>query len=208
VAADRFDRLAGDIVDGRALDWDTIEAQSDPAERGLLAELRVVATVAAAHRAAASDLPKWGLLRIVEEVGHGAFGVVYRAFDPQLARDVALKVMNDAAESREIVREGRLLARIRHPNIVTVHGADVHDGRAALWMEFVDGRTLEEVLHAHGPFGAGEAAVIGRTLCGALAAVHAAGLVHGDVKAQNVMREHGGRVVLMDFGAGNDRPFS
>ena len=208
MAADRFDRLAGDIVDGRALDWDTIEAQSDPAERGLLAELRVVATVAAAHRAAASDLPKWGLLRIVEEVGHGAFGVVYRAFDPQLARDVALKVMNDAAESREIVREGRLLARIRHPNIVTVHGADVHDGRAALWMEFVDGRTLEEVLHAHGPFGAGEAAVIGRTLCGALAAVHAAGLVHGDVKAQNVMREHGGRVVLMDFGAGNDRPFS
>ena len=94
------------------------------------------------------------------------------------------------------------LARVRHPNVVTVHGADVRDGRAGLWMEFVHGRTLESWVQAHGALGPGEATTLGVDLCRALAAVHGAGLVHGDVKAQNVMREDGGRTVLMDFGAG------
>src|SRR5204863_5417319 len=71
-----------------------------------------------------------------------------------------------------------------------------------LWMELVEGQTLDVWLGAHGPMGAGEATTIGIDLCRALAAVHGAGLVHGDVKAQNVMREKGGRIVLMDFGAG------
>jgi serine/threonine-protein kinase len=69
-------------------------------------------------------------------------------------------------------------------------------------MEFVRGLTLEQMLATHGPFSAGEAGLVGYELCGALAAVHHAGLVHRDVKAQNVMREEGGRLVLMDFGAG------
>ena len=71
-------------------------------------------------------------------------------------------------------------------------------------MEFVSGHTLEELLLTHGPFGAREAALIGLDLCRALAAVHRAGLMHGDVKAHNVMREEGGRTVLMDFGTGKD----
>jgi TolB-like protein/Tfp pilus assembly protein PilF len=86
--------------------------------------------------------------------------------------------------------------------VVTIHGADVFDGRAGIWMEFVAGRTLKAIVAEQGPFGPSEAAVIGRDLCRALAAVHHRGFVHRDVKAQNVMREAGGRTVLMDFGAG------
>ncbi len=109
-----------------------------------------------------------------------------------------------------MIDEGRLLARVRHPNVVTVYGADRIDGRVGLWMEFVRGRTLEAVLRDQGPFGADEATLIGLDLCRALSAVHGAGLIHRDVKAQNVMREAGGRIVLMDFGTGredlSDRP--
>jgi serine/threonine-protein kinase len=101
-----------------------------------------------------------------------------------------------------MLHEARALARVEHPNVVVVHDAEERDGRAGLCMEFVRGRTLEAILHSDGPRGAGEAALIGQELCQALSAVHAAGLVHRDVKAQNVMREDGGRVVLMDFGAG------
>src|SRR5580692_4233475 len=71
-------------------------------------------------------------------------------------------------------------------------------------MELVKGRTLAELLRAQGPFSAREAALVGLDLCRALAAVHGAGLLHGDVKAHNVMREEGGRTVLMDFGTGRD----
>ena len=71
-------------------------------------------------------------------------------------------------------------------------------------MEFIKGRTLEHLLRTQGPFGAREAALIGLDLCRAVAAVHRAGLIHGDIKAHNVMREEGGRTVLMDFGASRD----
>ena len=78
------------------------------------------------------------------------------------------------------------------------------NGQFGLWMEFVRGRTLRQIIEDRGPFGAHEALTLGAEVARALAAVHAAGLVHGDLKAQNVMREEGGRVVLMDFGAGDD----
>src|SRR5207248_1845014 len=100
--------------------------------------------------------------------------------------------------------EGRLLARIRHQNVITVHGVAVHEQRVGLWMELVRGETLEQLLQKRGPFSAREAALVGIDLCRALAAIHAAGLIHRDVKAQNVMREDGGRIVLMDLGTGRE----
>jgi Tol biopolymer transport system component/tRNA A-37 threonylcarbamoyl transferase component Bud32 len=158
----------------------------------------------------APSLPAtWGPLRLLELVGHGAFGDVYRAWDPRLDREVALKLLrrggarSDSVGS-QVINEGRMLARVRHPNVVTVFGADRIDGRVGLWMEFVRGRTLEAVLRDHGPFGAQEATIIGLDLCRALSAVHGTGLIHRDVKAQNVMREAGGRLVLMDFGTGRE----
>jgi hypothetical protein len=151
----------------------------------------------------------WGHLAILEKIGEGAFGAVYRARDGKLQREVALKLLwlaepGAPSNSPRALKEARLLARVRHPNVATVYGADQIHGRVGLWMELVKGRTLAELLGAQGPFGAREAALVGLDLCRALAAVHGAGLLHGDVKAHNVMREEGGRTVLMDFGTGKD----
>jgi Tfp pilus assembly protein PilF/TolB-like protein len=150
---------------------------------------------------------RWGHLTLRERVGSGVFGEVYRAYDDKLDRDVALKLLRTGTRSADrlaakVLHEGRLLARVRHPNVVSVHGVEAHGDRVGLWMEFIRGCTLEQLLERQGLFGAREATLIGQDLCRALAAVHASGLVHRDVKAQNVMREEGGRVVLMDFGTG------
>ncbi len=196
--------LAEAVADGSAVDWPHAEssARTDE-ERRAIAQLRGLAQL---QDAARGHTLAWGPLEIKSEIGRGTFGVVYRAWDTRLDREVALKLLHDAdGQSRDaaaVVAEGRLLARIRHPNIVVVHGADAHDGRIGLWMEFITGATLKELLEQQGPFGASEAAVIGRVLCSALAAVHKQGYLHRDIKAQNVMREAGGRIVLMDFGAG------
>lgn len=157
-------------------------------------------------RPSSEPLDRWGHLEIIEQIGQGSFGNVYRARDTRLDRDVALKLLRKGRQSSElaekILHEGRILARVRHRNVVAVFGAEDRDGRVGLWMEYIRGRTLEQLLRSTGAFGAREAALIGQELCRALAAVHKAGLVHRDVKAQNVMREEGGRLVLMDFGAG------
>ena len=214
--------LAARVDEGKPIDWDAEErAAADDDARAVIQGFRVLASVAAVAQddsfdavAAPATWPRadhnlsgtaWGPLRLEKAVGRGAFSQVYRAVDP-LGRHVAVKLLaprlgGDNLSAR-VLDEGRVLASVKHPNIVVVHGADEHDGRVGLWMEFVHGRTLAAEVDARGAHSADEAIVIGRALCGALAAVHAKGLVHGDVKAHNVMREEGGRVVLMDFGAG------
>lgn len=150
----------------------------------------------------------WGTLILLNEVGRGGFGTVYRAWDPALTREVALKIIavpeSDKEVARSVLAEGRLLARVRHPNVVTVYGAQQIGDQVGLWMEFVNGRTLQALIERDGPMAADEASVIGMAVCSALVAVHAAGLVHRDVKTRNVMREAGGRIVLMDFGTGRE----
>ena len=86
--------------------------------------------------------------------------------------------------------------------MVTIHGAEVIEGRVGLWMELVLGRTLDQILREGRKFSAEEVASLGVEICRAVAAVHRAGLVHRDVKASNVMVADDGRVVLMDFGTG------
>ena len=157
-----------------------------------------------------SEVHRWGPLEIRDKLGHGGFGTVYRAWDPTLQREVALKILDapgkDAITQREtILREGRLLARIRHQNVATVHGVAEHDGSVGLWMELVRGKSLEELLKANGPFGSRESIGIGIELCSALRAVHNAGVIHGDISAKNVIREEGGRIVLVDLGLGGHR---
>jgi serine/threonine protein kinase/Tol biopolymer transport system component len=209
------------ICEGRSVDWDALERDASPSFRQKIAALRMVETIARVHRSTADAAPderrdapagevpeRWGQLQVLEHVASGAFGDVYRAWDPGLDREVALKLLRrspDAdAHADEAVDEGRLLARVRHPNIVAVHGAARIDGRVGLWMEFVRGRTLAEVVERDGPLSPARAAAVAVALCEALAVVHAAGLVHRDVKARNVMLADDGRVVLMDFGAGGD----
>src|SRR5262249_42437792 len=139
---------------------------------------------------------RWGRFRLLEKLGEGGYGDVYRAHDTQLDREVALKLLKPARvrtdSSRRLLHEGRMLARVRHPNVVAVYDVGEHEGRVGLWMELVRGATLEELLRSRGPMSAGEAALVGQDVCRALAAVHAAGLVHRDVKTANVMREVGG----------------
>jgi serine/threonine-protein kinase len=149
----------------------------------------------------------WGHLELLARIGEGTFGEVYRARDTKLQREVAVKLLRvgggpEDRQTETVLREARILARVSHPNVVLVHGAETVDDRVGLWMELIRGATLEQLIQSHGPYSAREATVIGQDLCRALAAVHGAGLVHRDVKAQNVMREEGGRLVLMDFGAG------
>jgi eukaryotic-like serine/threonine-protein kinase len=212
--------LASSIDEDRPVDWDKAEGDSSESERAVVSELRVLAAMSLVSRnpEAATMTPlgqwpgpleasgpqvTWGPFTIIEVIGAGAFGTVYRARD-NLNRDIALKLFNDPAQAARVLQEGRLLARVRHPNIVVVHGCNEFNGRVGLWMELIRGRTLEEELRGRGSLSAQEAKLIGLDLCRALAAVHEAGLVHRDVKAQNVMRENGGRIVLMDFGAGSD----
>src|SRR5262245_19521493 len=211
-------RLAGAITDGVNPDWVAAASTAGSREeRQLVEELRVVAQVATvlrgpstslAEEAAQSpqvDRARWGPLGLRGQIGRGHFGTVYLAWDSALERQVALKLLRDSASAAQIIREGRLLARVRHPNVVAVYGVDQHDGVVGLWMEFVDGPTLSRVLATGGALGPREAALIGIDLCGAVAAVHKAGVMHGCINAQNVIGDGSGRIVLMDFGAGEIR---
>ena len=162
-----------------------------------------------AMAAARSDAPAtgaaWGSFSLLARVGHGGFGEVYRAWDPNLQREVALKLLlpgavGGEAEYEAMLREARALASVRHPNIVPVYGIDRHEGRVGFWTDFVRGKTLSALLREQGTFGAREAALIGLDVARALSAVHRSGLLHRDIKAENVMREEGGRILLMDFG--------
>jgi serine/threonine protein kinase len=196
------------IADGTPLPWKDLEATlTDADEAEALHLLDDIATAYRTNATAAAPprgniLFRWGVLEAELLLGSGSYGDVYRAFDPWLGRHVALKLFRDDAGSG--LEEARRLARLRHRNVLSVYGCGIHDGRAGLWSELVEGRTLAAAVAAEGAFSSKETLRVGRDLAQALTVVHAAGLVHGDVKAENVMREGGGRMVLMDFGAGGD----
>ena len=203
-----LDEIADRILDGLPIDWSTIDADSD-----LLDQLKTLETLRHRRRTNAAPAPAgawiWGHLQVLEQIGHGAYGDVHRAWDTRLDREVALKLLPSEApgaglSASTVIEEGRLLARVRHPNVVTIYGAERIDGRIGLWMEFVKGQTLEEALRGGRTFTAAEVTRLGAELCAAVSAVHAAGLLHCDIKAQNVMLDDGGRLVLMDFGTGRE----
>lgn len=217
----RVSDLAEAVADGRTPDWIAAEALTDdPVERAVITKLRALQSIHGLMTASAmrpgddsGRTPlhpgdRWGALEVRAHVGRGRFGDVYRAWDPALEREVALKLVRHtdregAAEAR-VVDEGRLMARVRHPNVLAIHGAQRIDGVSGLWMEFVEGQTLARELASHGPFSAERLAHVGVEVAQALAAVHRAGLVHRDVTAHNVLREESGRIVLGDFGTGLD----
>src|SRR5262249_8538823 len=127
-------------------------------------------------------LTQWGPLSIAEKLGEGTYGEVFRAFDSRLEIDVALKLFRaqEQRTSESFLDEARKLARVRHPNVLVVYGADVHENRVGMWTELLRGTTLEQIVTGQGPMSAREAANIGIDVCRALAAVHANGFVHGD----------------------------
>lgn len=165
-----LDEGADAILDGRSIDWAGVAARAGGQRRALLDRLKVLAALAEVHRdptqnprtqderrhrppdamdERAAQPGHWGHLKLVEPIGRGACGQVYRARDTRLDRDVALKLLPAELGSGErassIIEEGRLLAQVRHPNVVTIHGAERIGDQVGLWMERVEGRTLEQI---------------------------------------------------------------
>ncbi|MBD3577101.1 MULTISPECIES: serine/threonine-protein kinase [Streptomyces] len=150
-----------------------------------------------------------GRYRLVEPIGSGGMGKVWRAHDELLSRTVAVKELTAglyvAQADRDVLhartqKEARAAARIQHPAVVTVHDVLEHDDRPWIVMEYVDGPSLAEAAKAAGRIEPREAARIGLHVLGALRAAHAVGVLHRDVKPGNVLLAKDGRVLLTDFG--------
>ncbi|MFI6052150.1 serine/threonine-protein kinase [Streptomyces violascens] len=150
-----------------------------------------------------------GRYRLLSPLGRGGMGVVWRARDEVLGREVAVKEVLapaslDSPEVRRLYarleREAWAAARISHRNVVTVYDVATEDGRPWIVMELVRGLALSDVLDAEGPLGPQRTARIGAEVVAALRAAHEAGVLHRDVKPANVLLANDGRVVLTDFG--------
>ena len=146
-----------------------------------------------------------GRYEIERPLGHGAMAVVDLAHDRELGRDVALKrlaenLARDDDLRDRFVREGRLAARLGHPNIVRVYDVGEADGRPYIAMEHVDGETLADLLARREKLTAAETEELGAQAARALVAAHAAGLVHRDVKPHNLLLRRDGVLKLGDFG--------
>ncbi|MEV0986802.1 serine/threonine-protein kinase [Streptomyces sp. NPDC049949] len=150
-----------------------------------------------------------GRYRLVEPIGSGGMGKVWRAHDELLHRTVAVKELTAglyvAQADREVLhartqKEARAAARIQHPAVVVVHDVLEHDDRPWIVMEYIDGPSLADAAKAAGRIEPPEAARIGLHVLGALRAAHAVGVLHRDVKPGNVLLAKDGRVLLTDFG--------
>jgi serine/threonine-protein kinase len=145
-----------------------------------------------------------GRYRLVEQLGKGGVGIVYRAEDPRLDRDVAIKVLNESglADERALQRfkqEARALSRLMHPNIATLFDFDSDRGVDFLVLEYVPGETLARTLE-DGPLPEPRARTIALEIAGALEAAHEQGIVHRDLKPGNVIITPRGRAKVLDFG--------
>jgi Tol biopolymer transport system component/predicted Ser/Thr protein kinase len=154
-----------------------------------------------------------GSYRIVSELGAGGMGVVYRARDSRLGRDVAIKVLpptvaNDPDRRQRFEREARLLATLNHPHIAAIYGLEEQQGVVALVLELVEGPTLAELIESSGPKAQGSgkglplerALSIARQIADALDAAHERGIVHRDLKPSNIKLTPDGQVKVLDFG--------
>jgi serine/threonine protein kinase len=196
---------------GTTLDW-----TSDPVETAAPEPLGPEAVAAARERAEArAERPgAIGRYLVVEELGSGAQGKVYRVIHPRLGRDMVLKLGRQPAgddERASLVAEGRLLADLEHINLVKIYDLDFHNDRPFLVMEYIHGRNLEDYARDE-PVTPRRAAELVAKLAGALAMVHRRGIIHRDIKPRNILIDEAGEPRLIDFGlarlrhAWSDRP--
>ena len=146
-----------------------------------------------------------GRYRLVDQVGQGAMGVVWRAHDERLDRMVAVKHLGHNLVAEKVtgsraMREARLTARLRHPHAITVHDVVEQDGKPYLVMEYLPSSSLADLLAEQGELAPGQVAAVGRQLASALAAAHAEGIVHRDVTPGNVLITPAGVTKIADFG--------
>ena len=160
--ADRATNLAARVADGSAIDWTGGQSgKPDEIDPATVEQLKAISAIADLRRAIADEpanagTRSWGSLTIVGRIGAGQFGEVFRAWDTRLHRQVALKMLrppasSDPANERRAIEEARHLARVRHPNVLTVYGADQIGDAAGIWTELIEGKTLELLLTEQGP---------------------------------------------------------
>ena len=143
-----------------------------------------------------------GRYQVLERVGGGAMGTVYRAHDPQIGRTIAIKVLlvNDEELRARFRQEVRTAGTLTHPNIVAIHDYGEANGLPFIVMEYVEGRTLAEVLRDPTPFPLADKIRLMQQLCAALDYAHARGVVHRDIKPANLMLNRHGEMKVVDFG--------
>jgi tetratricopeptide (TPR) repeat protein len=163
------------------------------------------ATVAGHRPAGVTPGTRVGRYELREPLGRGGMGVVYRARDATLGRDVAVKLIDVATPAAAVraLREARALAALAHPNVVAIHDAGEHDGGVYLTMELVAGRSLSAWL-AEAPRATADVLAVIADAARGLAAAHRAGLVHRDVKPSNILVGDDGRTRIADFGLARD----
>ncbi|HWB79073.1 MAG TPA: serine/threonine-protein kinase, partial [Nannocystaceae bacterium] len=214
-----YDRISAKVVElddtmaaegGRAEPVpDTEDAASDPRRLGVATQERVRLAVHERVFGAPRDPVKIGRYTVLKRIGQGGMGVVYAAYDTELDRKVALKLLHgEGGDTGErLTREAKALAKLSHPSIVAVHEVGVHDGNVFVAMEFVDGETLREHVLRH-TLDWRELVALYVQAGRGLAAAHAAGLVHRDFKPDNALVADAGdaglRVRVLDFGLARD----
>ena len=206
-------RIARDIADRTPVSWDE-EVVRDPGLANHVSGLRNVERLAAAHARIAKEFsgdPGSDLIgsllthyRVVDRIGAGGMGTVYRARDERLGRIVALKVVHEERVSDEtarqmLMREARIAGAIKHPNVAPIFDVGESDGRVFIAMEYVEGETLARKIHNH-PLSVRSVLKCGVQIASALQAVHDAGVVHRDLKSGNISVTQDGWVKVLDFG--------
>ncbi len=162
-----------------------------------------------AEQASQDPEKRIGRYVVLDQLGRGGMGLVYRGFDMELQRQVAIKMIRDVEgvgerERARFLKEARSNARVRHPNIVAVHEVGEHDGKPYLVMDFIDGETLEDALVRRDRMSPRRIAEIIRDVALALAHAHAHDIIHRDVKPQNILLDVDGKPHLVDFGLARD----
>jgi len=210
---DLFRGLVDAIGDHTPIDWPSAFSR-DPEAADELRALQMLEKVASAHARAAEEFAggpatllegtNLSHYRIVELISSGGMGVVYRARDERLGRDVALKVLHperltDPRMRSGLIREARLAASIKHPNVATVHDVGEDGGYVYIAMEFVEGSTLYDLVQGR-PLPPSDALDYAIQIAKALQAAHLAGVIHRDLKTRNVCVTPTGLVKVLDFG--------
>ena len=195
---------------------ESLLAYAPGADQFLQAAVREVASQASSYDATATletasisgDPPKLGRYQVIEKIGMGGMGVVYRAIDPAIGRTVAVKTIlaskaggPDSPMRTRLLRESQAVGRLSHPNIVAVYDVGEEDATAYIVMEYVQGRTLAQVIHEQpAPQTTAETIRIVQECAAALDYAHSRGVVHRDIKPANIMLQADGTVKVTDFG--------
>jgi serine/threonine protein kinase len=212
----RIHRLIQALLDQPASERQRWLAEALPGEPSLQAQLmdaigdgsesesvnEVAFAIAPVRRQPPVMSPKFGRYEIRGQIDSGGMGVLYLADDPALNRQVAVKVLlsNDDQLRERFIREGHAVARLAHPNVVTIFDVGEHDGRPFMAMEYIRGETLEQLIRRGAPLPVATKVRLVVNLCDGLACAHKAGVIHRDIKPSNVMVTGEHVLKIIDFG--------